>query len=227
LNKRRAILTYGKTRATRQYEMSRILSLISLLALFSCLGSEEKKFVFTDQVNSTKKTDLIKQNELPLLPNLKTWYTNFNFIIDSFGGLYFYQHQLNSSRCGTGLDENTPPEFIDLRPTQIVVVPKENLRRFLELNIFNHDAVNRFISIGLLKDTIISEGLYKLTQLLHDKSIKTQWFLRLATQEEYIALDYKKRQERFYPEDIHWDSSKTRFPPKIEITEYVPPKSEE
>ncbi len=141
--------------------------------------------------------------------------------------MYFYQKQTYRWTCGTGLDENTPPEYIDLRPTEIVVVANENLKRFVELNIFNHDADYRVVAIGLLKDTVTSEGLYSLTRLLTDTANKARWFLRPATQEETIVLDYKKRQARFYPEDIHWDSSKTRFPSKIEITNFTPPKLEE
>ncbi len=114
-----------------------------------------------------------------------------------------------------------------MRPIEIVAVPKEGLKRFIDWNILNYDPDYRVVAIGLLQDTVKSEALYNLTQLLNDKTIKTRWFLRKATQEETVVLDYKKRQARFYPEDIHWDSTKTRFPPKVDITDFTPPKFEE
>jgi hypothetical protein len=125
------------------------------------------------------------------------------------------------------LDENTPPEYIDLRPNEIVAVPREGLKSFVELNVLSHDPDERIVAIGLLKDTTTSEALYNLTQILKDTSNRTRWFIRKVTQEEAIALDYKKRQARFYPEDINWDSTKTRFPPKVDITDFTTPKFEE
>jgi hypothetical protein len=205
------------------------LSLISLLTFFiACSDTNDTgKFQFSVPVDTISRVKVTDPTEPPPPPIVKPYYTNFNFIVDSSGILYFYQQQTYRWTCGTGLDENTPPEYIDLRPTEIVVVPKENLRRFVELNILNYDADYRVVAIGLLKDTVTSEGLYTLTQLLRDTANKTRWFLRPATQEETIALNYKKKQARFYPEDIHWDSSKTRFPPKVEITDFTTPKLEE
>jgi hypothetical protein len=141
--------------------------------------------------------------------------------------LFFFQTQTYRWTCGTGLDENTSPEFLDLRPIDIVAVPLAGLKSFVQLNIFNHDKDERIVAISLLKDTIHSEELNNLMQLLKDTSNKTRWFLRKATQEETIVLEYKRRQARFFPEDIHWDSTKTRFPPRIEITDFTPPKIEE
>jgi len=185
------------------------------------------KFLFNVPVDTVARFKATDPHEPPPPPVLKPFYTNFNFIVDSSGNLFFFKTQTYRWTCGTGLDENTPPEFIDLRPIEIVAVPKEVLKRFIDLNILNHDPDYRVVAIGLLKDTVKSEALYNLTQLLNDTTIKTRWFLRKATQEETVVLDYKKRQARFIPEDIHWDSTKTRFPPKVDITDFTPSKFEE
>ena len=71
--------------------------------------------------------------------------------------------------------------------------------------------MRKVVAIGLLTDSIESKELYRLTQLLKDTSIKTRWFMRKATQKESIVLDYKKRQAKFYPEDIQWDNSKNKI----------------
>ena len=205
------------------------LFLLSLLTFFIACSetNDTDRFQFSIPVDTVSKVIATNPNEPPPPPILKPYYANFNFLVDSTDKLYFFQQQTYRWICGTGLDENTPPEYIDLRPTEIVIVPVESVKRFVELNIFNHDQDDRVVAIGLLKDTIVSEGLYNLTQLLKDTTNKTRWFLRPATQEERIVLDYKQRQSMFYPEDIHWDSSKTRFPPKVEITDFTPPKLEE
>jgi len=184
-------------------------------------------FLFTIPVDTVSEQKVADPNEPPPPPIYKLYYTAFNFIVDSSGNLFFFQRQMPSLICGTGLDENAAPAYIDLRPTDIVAVPKEGLRSFVDLNIFTHPPDDRIVAIGLLKNKIQSEELYKLTQLLKDTSKKARWFIRKATQEESIVLDYKKKLAKFYPEDIHWDSTKTRFPPKLEITDFTPPKIEE
>lgn len=199
-----------------------------LTFLIACSDiSDTSKFMFSVPVDTVLTVKVTDPNEPPPPPIVKPYYTDFNFIIDSIGNLYFYQQQIYRWRCGTGLNEDTPPEYIDLRPTEIVIVPRESVKTFVELNIFNHDPDDRVVAIGLLKDTIVSEGLFHLTQLFKDTANKTRWFLRQATQEEIIVLDYKKRQARFFPDEIHWDSSKTRFPPKVEITDFTSPRFEE
>lgn len=203
------------------------LLVISLLTLSCNDSNDANKFLFNVPVNFDVSIKVTDHDEPPPPPVVKPYYANFNFIIDSTGNLYFFQQQTYRWICGTGLDENTLPEYIDLRPTEIVAVPLNGLKSFIDSNIFNHDPDARIVAIGFLKDTIKSEGLYNLTQLLKDTSNKTRWFIRHSTQEEAIVLNFKKRQARFYPDDIHWDSSKTRFPPKVDITKFTPPKIEE
>jgi len=202
--------------------------LFSLLTLLSaCSDSKDtRKIRFSVPFDTVSSAKVIDPNNPPLPPQVRRYYTNFNFIVDSSGRLYFYQQQTYRWKCGTGMDENTPPGYIDLRPKEIVVLSQDNLRQFLELNVFNGDVEDRVVAIGLLKDTVTSEGLYNLLHQLSDTTNKAKWFLRAATQEEQIVIDYKNRQASFFPEDIKWDSSKTIFPPRIERMEFVPPKIE-
>ena len=169
-----------------------------------------------------------KPNEPPLPPPIQTYYLPSNFIIDSAGQAYFYQQQFGWMICGTGIEWNTPPEFIDLKPKDIVRVPINGITDFVKVNIMNLDSNDRRVAIASLKDTIKSEALTKLFNLFNEPQNKINWTFRKATQEESIVLKFKELNWKYYSENIKWDSTKTRLPPTIdEMQKFSPPKVED
>ena len=142
----------------------------------------------------------------------RAYYFPSNFIIDSTGKVFFYQKQVIWSIDGNNTDWNTPPEFINLRPKDILQIPDNSIEEFIKLNVLNIDSAKRYVAIAAAKDTIKSLGLSKIIAICKDKENHLRWKFRIITQEEGIVLEYKKRQEPYYPDEIKWDSTKIRMP---------------
>ena len=150
----------------------------------------------------------------------------FNFIIDTSGEVYFYERRQYGWFCGTGFDWNTPPEFIDLKPKDIVHVPTNSITDFIKLNVLSLDSNDRRVAIASVKDTIQSIGLSELFTMCNEDSNKIGWIFRKTTQEENTVLKFKKLNQRYYPEDIKWDSTKILLPIRIDNTiKFKPPKT--
>jgi hypothetical protein len=172
-----------------------------------------------------KPQDGTTPNEPPPPPPIQTYYLATNFIIDTSGEVYFYEQPQYAFYCGTGLDWDTPPEFIDLKPKDIVQVPINSITDFIKLNILSLDSNDRRVAIASLKDTIQSVGLSKILAACNDNSNKIRWTFRKTTQEENVVLKFKKLNKRYNSDDIKWDSTKIWFPLKIDSSiKLTPPK---
>jgi hypothetical protein len=164
-------------------------------------------------------------NEPPPPPPIQTYYLATNFIIDTSGEVYFYEHPQYGWFCGTGFNWDTPPEFINLKPKDIVQVPINSINDFIKLNILSLDSDNRRVAVDSVKDTIQSIGLSKILVVCNDNSNKIRWTFRKTTQEENVVLKFKKLNMRYNSEDIKWDSTKIWFPLKIDSTiKFTPPR---
>lgn len=167
-------------------------------------------------------------NHPPPPPPIRAYYFPSNFIFDTSGQIFFYQQEEGGWFCGTGIEWNTPPEFIDLKPKDIIQIPVDNIETFIELNILKRDSSDRYVIIASTADTIKSAGLSKVISIFKNKLNKIRWKFRKVTQEETIVLDYKKRQANYYPDGIKWDSTKTLFLPKLDnVIKFTPPKVED
>ena len=79
-----------------------------------------------------------KSSEPPPPPKIQVYYLPSNFIVDTAGSIYFYQEQQYGFFCGTGIEWDTPPEFIDLKPKDIVRIPDKSISDFIKLNILSN-----------------------------------------------------------------------------------------
>jgi hypothetical protein len=177
------------------------------LVLFCACTQIQKKSDYILIISSwNKKNDSIERP-----PNPEA-YHHFNFIIDSTGQLYYYQlEHVHLSSCIVDTNESPKvPEFIDLKPKDLIQIPENNISDFVKLNILNNKIGRRMISIASVQDTIKSNGL-KI--LLHTIDSTRHWGynIRLVTPEEKIVLSYKQRQDHYDPNYISWDSTKTLF----------------
>jgi hypothetical protein len=160
----------------------------------------------------------------PPPPPPAPFYMYYHFIVDSTGKMYYYQLNKRGWFCGTDYDFKVP-EYIGIRPNDIVEIPENSVQDFIKSNILNQDPAYQVICVGLLKDTVSSNGLAKLRDLVQTDTSTARWFIRQATMEESVVLDFKKKQKRYYPEDIEWDSTRIRF--VAASTNFTPPKVKE
>lgn len=135
-------------------------------------------------------------------------YLPFNFIVDSVGEIFFYQQEMI---FGSDDVYHDIPQFINLKPKDIIHVPATGIEDFIQLNILNVEQEDSYVSIALIRDSIQSEGLSKIINKLNDETNITRWLLRHATEEESTVLFYKKIQKRYFVDDIKWDFSRIQF----------------
>ncbi|MDH7463535.1 hypothetical protein QEG73_19700 [Chitinophagaceae bacterium 26-R-25] len=159
-------------------------------------------------------------NQPPPPPPIRTYYFPSNFIIDTGEHVFYYQKPvIYGFFCGTGIEWNTPPPFINLKPSDIIEIPSDNVEQFIVSNIKYFDNSNKKVAVACTVDTITSAGLAKMFMIFKDKSNHINWRFRKTTQEENVVLKYKKEKKEYNLEAIKWDSTKILFPPKP-----VPPK---
>jgi hypothetical protein len=199
------------------------LSFIALGFFYSCSSNLNKDIDTFIVPEPTKAVIIDTLNNFPPPPPARTYYFPFNFIVDSAGQIFFYQLQLPSWTCMIGRGWDTPPEFIDLHPTNIVRVPEEGIPEFIKLNILTQDSSIRRVAIASMLDTIHSPALSKVMAVLQDSASHAKWLLRKTTMEEEVVLDHKKKQRAYLADEIKWDSTKVLYPPKIDVIDFWPP----
>lgn len=197
-----------------------LMEKISWILFFSCVitGCKQQNIKETFVV-PPDTLPTVKQSSTylpPLPPPNRAYYFPSNFIIDTEGQVFFYQEEYKPNNDAI-VDWNTPPEFIHLTPKDIVQIPVNSIEEFIKLNILNKDSLKRYIAVASEKDTISSVGLSKIMSICKNKQNHIRWKFRMATQEEEIVLDYKKRNENYNPDKIKWDSAKIKIPHLCEV----------
>jgi hypothetical protein len=144
----------------------------------------------------------------PLPPPSRVYYMPFNFIIDTSEQILFYQRERTLDNDAV-VAWDTPPEFINLQPKDIIQLPKDEIEEFMTLNILNSGRFGRVVAIASTEDTIKSKGLSTIASILRQNRVP--WKFRKVTQEEIVVLDYKRRYAVYYSGSIKWDSTKIRF----------------
>lgn len=149
----------------------------------------------------------------PPPPSPYSYYGCFNFIFDTSGTIYFYQHFYDKDKARSWVidfDSNAPI-FIDLNPDKIIIMPDNQIRAFFESNILPADPAYKSVRVIGIADTIKSTSLPALMNELTDTANHIYYAVRRATIEERTVLDYKKRQKFYNPDKITWDSTKIWF----------------
>jgi hypothetical protein len=124
--------------------------------------------------------------------------------------------------CGTGVDINSPPEFINLKPSDLIQLPDDLLVSFISENILNQSKSGRLSTISIVRDSIWSPGLFRIPEIFRQNDVP--WLYRKTTQEENMVIKYKKMQTYYDYESIKWDSTKIHFHPVMdEMRKFTPP----
>jgi len=188
--------------------------IINSFFLISC-NQQGKNETFTIPLDTMPVYKTTDPKIPPPPPPNRAYYLPSNFIIDSTGNIFYYQQKILGNDDEIR-DWNTLPNFINLQPKDIIQIPVSSIEEFIRMNILNSDSLRRYVSIASAKDTITSLGLSKIIALCNEKSNQIRWKFRMATQEELVVLDHKKRQEEYYPDKIKWDSTKIQITTKTQ-----------
>ena len=109
--------------------------------------------------------------------------------------------------CDYGMENDTLPEFLDLQPKDLIKIPKEALKRFVDENVMNREKRRQILVIASQNDTIKDITSLKF---LRNTRVPT-YFIRRTTQEEDTVLQYKKTKIYYYSDSIKWDKTKIKF----------------
>lgn len=206
---------YGNsTTSASYYKKLRTNLLFIMTFLVSCteVPKPKENIFFISNTYKLKIDSIVKglSNELPP-PPLPPFYMYYHFLVDTSGQMFYYQfgQRGRPNRSGEG---HVIPDFIGLKPNDLVQIPGSSVKEFLKINILNQDSSYRIVTVGLLKDTIISDALADLRDVIQAESNKAKWYLREATLEERVVLAYKMQQKDYNPENVKWDSTKINYP---------------
>ncbi|MFL9831303.1 hypothetical protein ABS764_10640 [Flavobacterium sp. ST-87] len=165
------------------------------------ISYEDKKL--QNYYDSIDKKSKIK----PPPPPQKIFYSDNQLIIDKNNNLYFYQKEFIQILCSYGHENDTIPDFLGIKPKDIIKIPQNSLIDFLNENILSKEKGRQILIIASQNDTIKNTAF--LDFLKHNK-IPT-YLIRRTTQEEDTVLHYKKTEKYYYSDEIKWDKTKINF----------------
>ena len=146
----------------------------------------------------------------PPIPGFLVYGTN-TFIIDSDSKIYYFKRGNVGHICGNWAREDTIPYYINLRPKDLIEVPKNSISKFVKSNYTDNFRNMTFIASPL--DTLNTKAYFDLVKALKS-SLKERdlYFMRRTTQEEDTVLKYKKSNKHYNSEEIKWDKDRIAFP---------------
>jgi hypothetical protein len=206
--------------------LKKIISLF-LIFSFGCRQNIEntKDSVFILPHPTPTKNKDPKEPPPPPPPIEYPYYFDHNFLIDTGGVIFYFAREHHRFFSGTGIDINTPPDFINLKPSDLVQLPNDLIGSFISENLLNQDRSRRLSTISIVRDSIWSPGLFKIVEIFKQNHVP--WLYRKTTQEESAVIKFKKMQTYYDCESVKWDSSKIRFPLNIgEKTKFTIPTVE-
>lgn len=187
------------------------LLLVCLIVYSGCLDrtTDEGMTLVLSNPNQIKDPKKVP----PPPPSPYSYYGCFNFVFDTSGALYFYQHYYDRNKKPIRVIDfdSDAPVFINLNPDEIVIIPEDATKGFVEQNVLKADNAFKSVRVIGATDTIKSKSLAPLMNILADTANHILYSIRKTTLEENVVLGYKKRQAFYYPDKVNWDTSKIWF----------------
>lgn len=196
--------------------MKRIITGIIICFLFANCNKKDtpKNSIYIISKENYKTIKILERKNIPPPPPVGgTPYGTHNFIFDNDTTIYYFQRREFSPGCGTGMENDTTPHFIDLQPHNLIQIPNNSITDFIKLN-YKGD-YNNATFISSKSDTLKSKAYFDLINALQ-LSLKHRDFyhIRRTTQEEDTVLHYKKSKKYYYSNQIKWDTTRIKLPTK-------------
>jgi hypothetical protein len=198
-----------------------IINVLLLCFLFfeSCSKKEtitDDIYIIKSKVKTPVKEYYNSKNEklsLPPPPPSPEFYGLANIVIDKQGEFYFYQREhLIAWNCFP--EENPNPDFIDLKPIELIKVPKNSIVDFLKENT-SPDIKKNYGSFVIASqlDTLKTKEFINLMRFINNtkKSQIRMYLIRKTTQEENIVLRFKKNDSVYFSNQVKWHKDSIKF----------------
>lgn len=130
-----------------------------------------------------------------------------NLIIDKNSNFFYYQRPPFFPTCGTGMQNDTIPKFIDLQTKEIVEIPEDCIEKFINQNVMAKEKRKQILIIASQNDTIKNK---KYLDFLANLKVPT-YIIRRTTQEEDTVLYYKKANKYYNSDKINWDKKRIKL----------------
>lgn len=167
--------------------------------------------------SEVQKPYSISKYKMPPSPPEFSMYGNNVFIIDKKSEIYYYQRGSIPFICkGTSNnfgDYNQIPEFIGLRPENIIQIPNEGISDFVKLNLKIN--VKNIVNISSQNNIFNSKNYFNLIAAVESscyRQDRDSYEIRRTTQEEDSVLKYKILNKYYSAKNIKWNKTKIRFP---------------
>lgn len=192
--------------------------LVLLIIIFSC---SKKDTAVSDDSKLEKpyiisKEDRELQEEIDSINNSGTktialpmngFYAESNLIINDSNSIYYYQRNRIPVGCGTGRENDTLPEFLDLQPKDLVKIPSKDIEKFINENVMNKKDRRQILIIASQNDTINDKDFL---EFFYQMKVPI-YLVRRTTQEEDTVIKYKTTNQYYYSKDIKWDKKRIKL----------------
>ena len=194
--------------------MKKVIVLIMISLFFECNKKSENSIVqkpyviSAENIKIQKYSDSLKssKSEIKLFP-LEGFYGECNLIIDRNGDILYFQNKNEVRMCGTGMENDTIPEYLDLQPKDLIKIPKDCIEKIVNENLMNKEKRRQILIVASQTDTIKDQ---KFLSFFYNMKVQS-YIVRRTTQEEDTVLYYKKKDMFYDSKEIKWDKTKIKF----------------
>jgi hypothetical protein len=198
--------------------MKNVLVLIIVSLFFACNRKED----VAKEDSEVQKPYSISKYKMPPPPAYLDYGNNI-FIIDKNSEIYYYQRASFGYVCkggGGGVydDYNLIPEFIDLKPENIIQIPNDCISDFVKFNLKIN--VKNIVNVSSQGNSFRSKNAINLIAAIENSCYepdKDSYNIRSTTQEEDTVLKYKKLNKYYDSDSIKWDKTRIKFPENIKF----------
>lgn len=141
------------------------------------------------------------------------YYGYKNIIIDSLDNFYYYSYEIPfKGMCVIEDKKEIPaPDFINLKPLDIIDLDENNIEKFASSNLANKNPLKtNIIVFSSQRKEFTSPVLDKILSELNN-SENNLYMIRSTTEEERIVLEHYKNGEDYYYFSIDWDTTKVKL----------------
>lgn len=146
--------------------MKKAVVLIMISLFFGCKKKEDnevqKPYVISEaNIKIQKYSDSLKssKSKIKLLP-LNGFYGEYNLIIDRNGDALYFQSKNVVIMCGTEMENDTIPEYLDLQPKDLIKIPKDYIEKFIDENVMTKEKRRQILIMASQTDTIKEQKFY-------------------------------------------------------------------
>lgn len=197
--------------------MKKYFLFFCVLILLSCEGKLR-----------AKKQDEIyvisKDTSFNFIRKEENYYSRFNLILGDSSKVYFFKYYNHSTmNC---IPSENPPHFLNLKPSDLILLPFESLDKFIEENNDQRNLLNGSLyNIISPTDSIKSKAFEKIMKGFASVKQK-KYMVRRTTFEEDQVLHHKINHLYYQPEKVNWDTTKVFFSNKEDIENILKPSQE-